>query len=350
MKAWRLNNIGDFKLEDVGEIKPLKGEVLVKVKACGICGSDIPRVYKTGARNMPLTIGHEFAGEVVSAGSEDVEKWVGKKVAAFPLVPCMECPSCKKKKFELCQNYEFLGSRNDGAFAEYIRVPERALIEIPDDMPFDIAAMLEPMAVAVHAIKRLDAPKDDYVLVEGLGTIGIMLAAILQAYGFEKILVVGNKDAQLKRVLELGLSEDCYIDSTKENVAEAVKVKTNGQMVAAAWECVGKSETYEIVVDVLKAEGKGCLVGNPYSDMTLNREIYWKILRRQLWITGTWNSSFTHEEDDDWHEVIRLVKEGKVEPRKFITHTYDLENIIKGFEIMRDKKENYIKIMCVEEG
>ena len=90
--------------------------------------------------------------------------------------------------------------------------------------------------------------------------------------------------------------------------------------------------------------------GNPYSDMTLNREIYWKILRRQLWITGTWNSSFTHEEDDDWHEVIRLVKEGKVEPRKFITHTYDLENIIKGFEIMRDKKENYIKIMCVEEG
>ena len=350
MKAWRLNNIGDFALEDVGEIVPKEGEVLVKVKACGICGSDIPRVYKTGARNMPLTIGHEFAGEVVSAGSAEVEKWVGKRIAAFPLVPCMKCEACQKKKFELCTNYEFLGSRNDGAFAEYIRVPERALIEIPDNLSYDIAAMLEPMAVAVHAIKRLSAPKDDYVLVEGLGTIGIMLTAILQAYGYEKVLVVGNKDAQKQRVLELGLSEDNYIDSTKVNVAEKVKEITDGKMVAAAWECVGKSEVYEIVVDVLKNEGQACLVGNPYSDMTLNREIYWKILRRQLWITGTWNSSFTHEEDDDWHEVIRLIEEGKVDPLKFITHTFDLENIVKGFEIMRDKKENYIKIMCIEEG
>ncbi len=349
MKAWRLNNIGDFALENVEDIKPAKGEVLVKVKACGICGSDIPRVYQNGAHKMPLTIGHEFAGEVVDCSAEGKE-WARKKVAVFPLIPCGRCPSCLNKKYELCSHYDYLGSRRDGALGEYVSVPISSLMEIPKGVSYEKAAMTEPMAVAVHAIRRLNAPKDDYVLVEGLGTIGLMLTSVLKAYGYKNILVVGNKEFQFEKVVELGIDENNYIDCTKENVRDAVAKKTDGEMVAAAWECVGKSETYEILVDVLKNEGKGCLVGNPYSDMTLSRDIYWKILRKQLWITGTWNSSFTHDKDDDWHEVMRLVKEDKVDPGKFITHTFDLDNIINGFEIMRDKKENYIKIMCVEEG
>ena len=338
MKAWVLHGVGDYRYEEVAEPSAEENEVLVAVKAVGICGSDIPRAYKDGAHNMPLIIGHEFAGQVVATG---------KRVGVFPLIPCRECTPCKNKQYEMCRNYSYLGSRRNGGFAEYVAVPEWNLIELPENVPYEEAAMLEPMVVAVHAMRRVQPCKQDTVVVCGLGTIGMLLVMFLIEAGIENLLVIGNKEFQKKTVLMLGVSESSYCDSKSEDVNQWIMQKTNGNGADVFFECVGKNETVVQAVNLTAPAGKICLVGNPYSNMELDKGTYWKILRNQLTITGTWNSSFTQEKEDDWHYVLDRLAQNKIQPSKLISHRYSLEDIEQGFRIMRDKTEDYIKVMAV---
>lgn len=346
MKAWKLYGINDFRFEEADNPQIASSEVLVRVRAVSICGSDIPRVYKTGAHNMPLIIGHEFSGEVVQIGEEVDESWKGTRVGIFPLIPCEKCIACRKKRYEMCRHYSYLGSRCNGGFAEYVAVPEWNLIQLPDTISFEEAAMLEPMAVAVHAIRRVTIEPNDTVVVCGLGTIGTLLIMFLREKGIKNILAIGNKEFQKKAVLSLGIPEQQYCDCRTEEVKDWILAHTSENGADVFFDCVGKNTTYSQAVDLTAPGGKICLVGNPYSDMTLDKEIYWKILRNQLNITGTWNSSFTHEANDDWHYVLNKLEQRKIQPADLISHRYTLENVIKGFEIMRDKKEDYIKIMA----
>ena len=155
MKAWVLEDIGKIQYKEVSKPLPGEHEVLVEVKAAGICGSDIPRIYQTGAHRMPLIPGHEFAGRVVQTGENTDAKWQNKRVGIFPLIPCHNCVACQKGQYELCRNYSYLGSRRDGGFAEYVAVPECNLIELPENVSYEEAAMLEPMSVACHAPRRV---------------------------------------------------------------------------------------------------------------------------------------------------------------------------------------------------
>lgn len=353
MKAWVLHNIDDIRLETVEEPVLSEHEVLVAVKAAGICGSDIPRIYRTGTYSYPLIPGHEFSGTVVKIGSDVDHKWNGKSVGIFPLIPCGKCGPCEKKQYEMCRNYSYLGSRQDGGYAEYVAVPEDNLIELPDNVSFEEAAMLEPMAVAVHAMRRITPGPSDTVAVCGLGTIGLLLLMFLQATSGRnrsdspagKILVIGNKEFQKQKVLALGIPEENYCDSKTQDVGRWIMEQTGGVGVDVFFECVGKNETLTNAVNNTAPAGRIMLVGNPYSDMSLEKSVYWKILRNQLTVMGTWNSSFTHSEDDDWHYVLERLKQKKIDPANLITHRFSLEDLEQGFHIMRDKKEDYIKIM-----
>lgn len=150
MKAYILQSTGDIRWETVPDPVPGEGEVTIRVRASGICGSDIPRIFKDGAHRMPLIPGHEFSGEVVGLGKNVDGRLLHKRVGVFPLVPCGGCAACRKGEYELCRDYSYLGSRRDGGFAEYAAVPAANLVKLPDAVSFDAAAMLEPMAVAVH--------------------------------------------------------------------------------------------------------------------------------------------------------------------------------------------------------
>jgi L-iditol 2-dehydrogenase len=346
MNAWVLHNINDFRYEQVDTPPVSDNEVLVRVKAVGICGSDIPRVYRTGTYSYPLIPGHEFSGEVVSVGGNADESWIGKRVGVFPLIPCRQCTPCQNHKYEMCRKYSYIGSRQNGAFAEYVAVPVENLIAIDDTITYEEAAMLEPMAVAVHAMRRVKINASDVVAVCGLGTIGTLLVMFLLDAGIKNILVIGNKDFQRQTVIDMGVSNDSYCDSRTEDVKSWIMEKTGGNGADVFFECVGKNDTMSQAIELSAPSGSVCLVGNPYSDMTLDRNIYWKILRNQLIVTGTWNSSFTHDDGDDWHYVLERIKSGRISPTDMITHRYPLEDIDKGFEIMRDKKEDYIKIMA----
>ena len=358
MKAYVLHDINNFILEDVSVPTLSEKEVLVRVKAAGICGSDIPRVYKTGTYSYPLIPGHEFSGEVAAAGSGAGAKWQGKRVGIFPLIPCRKCGPCLKKQYEMCRSYSYLGSRRDGGFAEYVAVPVDNLVELPEGVSYDEAAMLEPMAVAVHAMRRVQPKSTDTVAVCGLGTIGLLLVMFLKEAGVDNIFVIGNKEFQRQTVLSLGVPEENYCDCKQQDTEQWISTRTNGVGVDIFFECVGKNETVTQAVNSTIPGGKIMLVGNPYSDMNLEKTVYWKILRHQLFITGTWNSSFAFPEDiaamedaslqpDDWRYVLKLLAEKRIVPAKLITHKYPLEELEKGFLVMRDKSEDYVKVMGV---
>ncbi len=367
MKAYVLHGIDDFRLEDVPEPKLKEGEVLVEVKAAGICGSDIPRVYKTGTYSYPLIPGHEFSGVVVKAQKGTDGRWKGQRVGIFPLIPCVKCGPCRKKQYEMCRSYSYLGSRRDGGFAQYAAVPEKNLILLPEQVTFEEGAMLEPMAVAVHAIRKSAFRPGDKVAVLGLGTIGLLLTAFLLEAGAGCVLAVGNKDFQRETALKLGLPRKAYCDSRSQDVSRWIGEQTDGQGADLFFECVGKNETVSLAVDCAAPAGRVCLVGNPYSEIKLEKPVYWKILRNQLTVRGTWNSSFHYgqspwepsldfhgrergeegeeESKDDWHYVLDRLAGKRIAPAALITNRFPFTELEKGFRIMRDKQEEYGKIM-----
>lgn len=349
MKAFVLHGIGDYRYEEVNMPSVEPKTVLVKVQAAGICGSDIPRIYQTGAYSHPLIPGHEFAGEVVETAEGVSADWLGRRVGVFPLIPCMECPQCKKKQYEMCTHYNYLGSRTNGGFAEYVRVPEWNLIALPDSVTMEQAAMLEPMAVAAHAMRRVSPLKTDKIAVCGLGTIGLFMVMFLLEMGCEEVYVAGNKDFQKEMVQNLGITEENFCDVRKEDFAKWIMDRTEGLGVDVFFDCVGKNEVLRQGVEGLAAKGTLMLVGNPASDISMEKSVYWKILRRQLQLLGTWNSSFTHESTDDWNYVLERLKRQDIQPEKMITHRMPAETLMQGFEIMRDKTQDYVKIMMLAE-
>ncbi len=356
MKAWLLHEAGTIKYEEIDVPELKENEVLLAVKAAGICGSDIPRIYRDGAHKMPLIPGHEFSGKVVKLGKWVDESWMQKRVGVYPLIPCRECTACKKGQFEMCKNYSYLGSRQDGGFAEYVAVPVRNLIGLPDSVSYEQVAMLEPMSVAVHAMRRVDVAQTDTVVVYGLGTIGLLLVMFLLEKGITNVFAIGNKVSQRDAVVSMGLPESHFCNCRERNVAEWLAEKTGHFNADVVFECVGKSETLSTVISLATAGGRICVVGNPHSDMNLEKQIYWKILRNQLIITGTWNSSFFksisdtdaygyYEESVDWEYALQKLEKGRIVPQKLITHQFSIQDMETGFRIMRDKTEDYIKIM-----
>lgn len=347
MKAWVLHGIGDIKYDEAEKPQPADGAVIVKVKSAGICGSDIPRIYQTGTYHFPTIPGHEFSGIVEDVGAGVNPGWKNKRVGVFPLIPCRVCASCRKEQYEMCTGYGYLGSRQDGGFAEYVAVPEWNLIELPKSVSFVEAAMMEPMAVAVHAMRRALPDKDGICAVCGLGTIGMLLLMFLKDAGMRNILAVGNKDFQRRAAVKLGVDEDFYCDSRTEDVPKWIKEHTDNRGADMFFECVGRNETISQALDLTAPAGKVMLIGNPNSDMVLQKAVYWKILRSQLTVLGTWNSSFTHSMEDDWHYVMERLQNHRICLEEFITHRFPLERLSDGLVLMRDKSEESGKVMII---
>lgn len=369
MRAYVLNAVADIGLRqaktpehDGNGITSRNGQAsvpedecaIVKVHAAGICGSDIPRIYKTGAYHHPLIPGHEFSGEVISVGNSKWNILAGKRVGIFPLIPCGKCSACKKKLYEMCRNYNYLGSRSDGGFAEYVKVPAANLIELPENVSYEQAAMLEPISVSMHSIRQCGlslAPGEDEaglnIVISGMGTIGLFTVMLLRGMGYKNIFCLGNKECQKEYAAILGIPDSAYCNVKNDDPVSFVNIITGSEGADIYFECVGKNESIGLGLNVLAGGGRLQLVGNPASDMTSPKDEYWKILRKQLKVTGTWNSSFTGDEDDDWHLVLNALKAGKISPEKLISHRLAFEDLTKGFEIMRDKTEDYVKVMTL---
>ncbi len=346
MKAYVLNGVGQLDYMDVPIPKLKADEVLIEVKAAGICGSDIPRIFETGTYHFPTIPGHEFAGVVREVADEEYVALVGKRVGVFPLIPCMKCGPCEEQKYEMCMHYDYLGSRSDGGFAEYVAVPARNVIELPDEISFGAAAMLEPASVGVHALRRINLDNVKSAAVFGPGTIGLLMAQWLRALGTEDIYIVGTNLNQRNLASKLGYKS--FYNSSEEDVQQLILDATHGAGTDLAIDCVGVSGVLEQCLNVAKRGGEIITVGNPHGDVVLQKDIYWKLLRKQLRISGTWNSSFIPDsENDDWRMTVNAMLKKSLKPEEQITHCLPFDKLHCGLEIMRDKKEYFNKVMIV---
>ncbi len=335
-EALVLESIGTIEYKETPMPEVQDNEVLIRVKAAGICGSDIPRVYKTGAHLMPIIPGHEFSGVIESAGKNVTSSWIGKRVAVFPKIACGKCEQCQKGHPENCTDYDYVGSRRNGAFAEYVTAPVNNLIKLPESVSFEEAAMFEPLAVAANSVRTAlgeEEGSNAKIVICGLGTIGFMIAMLLQARGCKNIFLVGNKQSQKDRALSLGIDESHILIQTKPQKGGA----------DIYFECVGKNECISQGIECVSPGGTVILVGNPYSDMFFEKNVYWKILREQITLKGIWNSLYP----GDWNYLLSLIEDGRLKPAQLITHRFSLQDAKVGFELMRDKTEDYCKIMIL---
>ena len=348
MKAYVLEGINQLEYKEINQPALSEGYVLVEVQASGICNSDIARVFTTGTYHFPTIPGHEFSGKVVEAFDDAGKAWVGKRVGVFPLIPCKECMCCQNEQYEMCSSYNYLGSRCDGGFAEYVAVPVWNLIELPEIVSFQEAAMFEPASVALHAVRRLNLEGVSSVAIFGLGTIGLIIAQWLRTYGVKTVIATGHNEKHGEVMKQVASEDYIYVDATSNvvaDIADQIAELTDGHGVDAVLDCVATSESLTEALSCVKAGGQIVIVGNPKGDIAVEKNSYWKILRKQLRLTGTWNSSFTHSQDDDWNTVLSACAKGDLYLKELITHELAFDELHKGLSIMRDKTEYRNKVM-----
>lgn len=345
MKACVLHGIGDLRFDEVPTPSAGKGEVLIKIKASGVCGSDIPRVFTKGTYHFPTIPGHELAGQIVETGEGVTSDLLGMKAAIFPLLPCMKCSACQIGEYGQCSDYNYFGSRCDGGFAEYIAVPLWNLVMVPETLSYEEAAMAEPAAVAIHALRQAGIEIGDKVAIYGAGPIGLMLAQWASVWGAEQVMLIDIDEGKISFAKEVGFTN--VWNSKDGDPVEWINQVTGGQGADVAVEGAGVSSTLEQCLKCVRPFGRIVAMGNPAGEMKLSQKAYWELLRKQLKISGTWNSSYVQLPKNDWALSIKAMEQGKIDVKPFITHRITLEQGNGALEMMRDRSEFFNKVMFV---
>ncbi|MEI6877159.1 MAG: alcohol dehydrogenase catalytic domain-containing protein, partial [Spirochaetota bacterium] len=275
MKALVLKGEGELSYEAVPDPLPA-GNVLVEVRFAGICGSDIPRAFKGKAYHYPLIMGHEFSGTVREAPSGSAFAR-GDRVTAFPLLPCGLCPACQTGDYAQCDNYDYLGSRRDGAFAELVPVPERNLFRVPARVSLEAAALTEPCAVALHGVEKLGVEAGMGGLVIGGGPIGLMVAQWLRLKGCAKVVVSDVDAAKLRIAGDLGFET---FDSAKGDLVASMQAQGGGMDCVV--EACGLPATFLQALNCAGRFGQIVFMGNISGEFRVPEKDFSRILRNEL--------------------------------------------------------------------
>ena len=342
MKALNLHGVGDLRYEDVEVPELTEGTVLLKLKACGICSSDIPRIFTTGTYHFPTIPGHEFSGQIVAVGDGVDESLLGRRSCVFPMLPCKKCKACLKEEYAQCSGYSYFGSRQDGGMAEYLVVPTWNLVPFDDSIPYEIAALCEPAAVSLHAAKLGKIAEGDNVIVIGTGAIGLLIASFAKKMSGKNVAVAGRSENKLTYAAKLGFET---IDTSKEDIAEGAK-RIFGDGADVTIEAVGSNEAINNAVKATGALGRIVLVGNPYGDLSMEKNIYWSILRKQISITGSWNSSY-NSRVNDWKEALEIFASGELDLNGLISEKYPMSEFEQAFADVRNKDKFTLRVMFV---
>jgi L-iditol 2-dehydrogenase len=288
MKALVLEAYNHFRYQDVPEPELSPNDVLISVKACGICGSDIHGMDgSTGRRIPPVIMGHEAAGVISRVGSAVTAWKVGDRVTFDSTIYCGTCHFCRQGKINLCDNRRVLGVscdqyRQNGAFADSVAVPQHILYRLPDGLGFAQAAMVEALSVAVHASERTTHQLNDTAVVVGAGMIGLLVVQVLRAAGYGKIIAVDLVQSRLDAACRLGA--DLGLKPDAVDVAEEIQKLTEGRGADVAFEVVGLSATVNLAISALRKGGTLTLVGNlsPKVEFPLQA-----VVTRELTVNGS---------------------------------------------------------------
>ena len=345
MKAARFYNVGQpLSVEEVPVPEPRNGEVLLKVRACGICGSDIHVVYEgsTPTAFQPITLGHEFSGEIYEIGTA-VEGWeIGDRVAVSCIVSCGQCLNCLSGNQQICSKRAALGVHFNGGLAEYATVPAKNIAKLTDTIPFDQGAILtDAVATPYHAItRRGKLVGGETVAVVGCGGLGIHAIQLAKLFGASMVIGVDTSEVALGRARERGSDLVCRAD--KGNAIDIVREATGGLGVDMSLECVGRRKSIELAIACLRPGGRAVVVGLGSEEITTLPPN--EFVRGEYELRGSY--AFTVREIE---EIIRLVAGGKLDISSSITKRISLDEINEGLEALYKKKGNPIRIVVMME-
>ena len=320
MKAAILESQGVMTYEEVPAPIPEPGHVRLQVEAVSICGSDIKR-YVSGHRLYPIILGHECAGIIESVGEGVSEELIGKHASVIPVVPCFDCEQCQRGYYSACHSYSFIGSRQSGGFADYLELPERNVLIVPAELPFEHVALIEPSTVARHMLALGDFKEGETAVVFGAGSIGLMIVQWLRILGASLIICTDISDDNLATARKLGAH--VTLNPLRDDVVAEVR-KLTGDGVDISLEAAGVPQTLEQTVPITRPRGKVICGGNQPLDKLLPMSFIENMMRRELSIIGCFMSYSAPFPGHEWTETIEALLDGVLDMDTMISHRYSL--------------------------
>ena len=340
MKAMVYKGPEILSIEEIADVSVKDQEVKIRVKACGICGSDVHGYLgKTGRRIAPMVMGHEFCGEVVELGSKATKLKKGDRVTVYPVDFCGECEMCRKGDVHLCLNKRAYGVLDvDGAFAEYINVPEKCCFPIADSVSYETASLMEPLAVAYRGIGNAGDLDGKNVLIVGAGTIGLLALACVKQKNVKKIIVSDLSDHRLEVALKMGA--DVAVNPGKEDFKQRIHDETDGRGVDIAVEAVGAEATVRQAMSALRLSGTAVWIGNNQRMINIDMQ---EVVTHELSVHGSFLYGY-----DEFQKVAGLLNEGKIYVEPLISKTITLDEAPEYFDILANRPGNLIKVVVVD--
>ena len=331
MKAVYMKEPWSIEVKDIEQPQPKEGEALLKIHAAGICGSDIGAFRGTnGLVSYPRVIGHELAGEILSIPADNPKGLkVGDHVVVDPYLYCGHCYPCSIGRTNCCNDLKVLGVHVDGGMAEYFTHPANMLVKVPDDMPWDIIPMAEPLTIALHGLHRLQLKAGEHIAINGAGAIGLLAALTAIHYGAEIDLV----EERLAIARSLGVKYTINLNT--DNLVEKVREYTNGRMAECVMEASGANSAIRATLDIVCHAGRIILTGWPKKETLLPTDV---ITRKEIDIRGSRTSA------GEFEEAVDLIYNNKVPVRALLTKVVPID---EAADVLRDIEKNpgnYLKV------
>ena len=340
MKAAVVVGFNDIQYIEQPEPLVNSGQVKVSVKYCGICGSDIPRVLNGSCHSFPQVLGHEFSGIITEVAKDVTSVQIGDHVVGVPLVPCMVCDDCRNGNYSLCKHYSFIGSRQQGAMAEYLVVPEANVFKIDKSIRLDYAALFEPSTVALHGIMiNHYNPKDnDIVCVIGAGTIAIFTLQWCKLMGAKNVTVIGRSKEGLEIAKKYGA--DKVVSTLDDDYLDQIKDATDGKGFNYVYDAAGTGDTIVTSLQVAANKAKVCFIGTPTKPIELTVKMWELINRKEMYLTGSWMSYSAPWPGVEWEKTAEFMASNKLKIEDdMISSHYHISEVkfaFKQFEINRN--------------
>ncbi len=340
MKALVLKEYKQLSYEDAPMPELKAGEVLIAVKACGICGSDVHGLDgSTGRRQPPIIMGHEASGTIAELG-RDVSGWkTGDRVTFDSTIYCGTCEFCRAGQINLCNNRRVLGVscedyRQHGAFAEFVAVPQHVLYRLPETIPFEFAALLEPFTIGMHALNRAPVKANESVVIIGCGTIGLVLVQLTKSAGFRQIIAVDVAPEKLAAAAKLGAHHS--INSSAGDPLKEILRLTHDVGADRALEAVGVGATVNMAVRCVRKGGTVVLVGNVAPNVELPLQV---VVTRELSLLGTCASA------GEYPACLEMMAAGKLDPAAILSAVAPLSEGAAWFDRLYRKEPGLMKVI-----
>ncbi len=346
MKAAVLYGNEDIRYDDFPTPELVPGTVKVRVRATGICGSDVPRVLHNGAHFYPVVLGHEFAGDVVEVADDVSGIRPGDRVSGAPLKPCLVCEDCQRGDYALCKRYSFIGSREQGSFAEYVVMPARNAVVFDPTISYEQGAMFEPSTVALHGILLNDARGGGTVAVLGCGTIGIFTIQWAKIFGAQRVVAFDIDPGRLGLAKRMGA--DAAIDTREAGFMEAALALTGGHGFSQVYETAGSIVTMGMAFGLAGSKAQVCFIGTPHVDLTFTPKQWECMNRKEFRLTGSWMSYSAPFPGKEWSMTAHYFATGQLRfDEGFIFRRFPLDRAAEAFALYKDPSQVHGKIMLM---